>query len=339
MNNSTKPSPGYKGIFLLNPDAYPKIYGPTQRAAIAQLVDIYAPPQTAQSVAADPAILDAAEIIFSGWGMPQMDEAFLSHTPNLKAVFYGAGSIKHCTTDAFWARNIPVTSSYAANAVPVAEFTLAQILLCLKKTWQHALAIKRDGAYHSKFSVAGGYGSTVGIISLGMIGRMVCRHLQGFDLKVIAYDPFVQPAAAAALGVELCALDEIFARADVVSLHSPWLPETVGLITGAHLAAMKEGATFINTARGAVVREPEMIAVLQQRPDLLAVLDVTYPEPPVAGSPLYTLPNVILTPHIAGSLDAECQRMGQMVVDELKRFLTGEPLQWAISREQAAVMA
>lgn len=329
----------YKGIFLLNYDAYNQIYGPTQRAAIAQLVDLYAPPQTAQSIAADPTILHDADIIFSGWGMPRMDEAFLAHTPNLKAVFYGAGSIKACTTDAFWARTIPITSSYAANAVPVAEFTLAQILLCLKKTWQYAFALKRDQTYGAKFTLPGAYGSTVGIISLGMIGRMVCRHLQRFDVQVIAYDPFVKPADAAALGVELCALAEIFQRADVVSLHTPWLPETVGLITGAHLASMKAGATLINTARGAVIREAEMIAVLQQRPDLLAVLDVTYPEPPVAGSPLYTLPNVVLTPHIAGSLDAECQRMGQVVVDELQRFLAGEPLHWAISREQAVVMA
>ncbi len=328
----------HKGLFLLNSDAYPKIYGPAQQAALAQAVELYAPPQTAQSIAANPALLHAAEIIFSGWGMPRMDETFLAHAPNLKIVFYGAGSIKQCTTDAFWARGIPITSSYAANAVPVAEFTLAQILLCLKKSWQHALASKRDGAYR-KFSVAGGYGSTVGIVALGMIGRLVCQHLQRFALKVIAYDPFVTPADAARLGVDLCPLEEVFCRADVVSLHAPWLPETVGLITGAHLAAMPQGATFINTARGAIVREQEMIDVLQQRPDLLAVLDVTYPEPPVAGSPLYTLPNVILTPHIAGSMDAECQRMGQIVVDELQRYLAGEPLQWAISRQQAAVMA
>lgn len=335
---SNQPS-RYKGIFLLNRDAYDQIYGPIQRSAIAQVVDLYAPAQTAQSIAADPTILHDADVIFSGWGMPRMDEAFLAYTPNLKAVFYGAGSIKACTTDAFWARNIPITSSYAANAVPVAEFTLAQILLCLKQTWQYAFAIKRDQTYGVNFRLAGAYGSTVGIISLGMIGRLVCRHLQRFDVKVIAYDPFVNATDAAALGVALCTLEEIFQQADVVSLHTPWLPETVGLITGAHLASMKAGATFINTARGAVVREQEMISVLQQRPDLLAILDVTYPEPPVAGSPLYTLPNVVLTPHIAGSLGAECQRMGQLVVEELQRFLAGEPLQWAISREQAALMA
>jgi len=125
----------------------------------------------------------------------------------------------------------------------------------------------------------------------------------------------------------------------VVSLHTPWLPETVGMVTGAHLRSMKTDATFINTARGAIVREAEMIAALQERPDLTAVLDVTYPEPPEAGSPLYTLPNVILTPHIAGSMGRECQRMGRLMVDEFERYRAGEPLRWAISQEQAAVMA
>ncbi len=328
-----------QALYLLNTDAHHKIYSSEQQATIANLVELYAAPQTAQSVAANPALLRAAEIIFSGWGMPQMDERFLARCPNLKIVFYGAGSIKHCTTPAFWDRNIPITSSYAANAVPVAEFTLAQILLALKKTWQHALAIKAASAYPGRMSVPGAYGSTVGIIALGMIGRMVCEHLRRFDLDVIAYDPLVSAADAVALGVTLVPLDELFARADVVSLHAPWIDATVGLITGEHLAAMQPGTTFINTARGAIVREDEMIEVLRQRPDLFAMLDVTYPEPPAADSPLYTLPNVLLTPHIAGSLDRECQRMGQIVVEELQRYLAGQPLQWAISREQAAIMA
>ncbi len=328
-----------KALYLLNPDAYQNIYGPEQRAAIASLVDVYAPPQTAEGVRANPSILAPAEVILSGWGMAPLDEAFLAAAPNLKAVFYGAGSIKRIVTDAFWARGIPITSSYAANAVPVAEYTLSQILFCLKKGWQHALAIKREGRYPPRLPVPGAYGSTVGVISLGMIGRLVCRHLQHFDLKVLAYDPYVEADEAAALGAELCELDELFRRADVVSLHTPWLPETEGMITGAHFEAMKEGATFINTARGAIVREAEMIAVLQQRPDLFAVLDVTYPEPPAPGSPLYTLDNVVLTPHIAGSLGKECRCMGQIVVEELQRFIRGEPLRWAITREQAARMA
>jgi phosphoglycerate dehydrogenase-like enzyme len=125
----------------------------------------------------------------------------------------------------------------------------------------------------------------------------------------------------------------------VVSVHTPWLKETEGLITGAHLASMKPYSTFINTSRGAVVCEEEMIAALEQRPDLTAVIDVTQPEPPEPESSLYTLPNVILTPHIAGSVDAECRRMGQYMVDELKRFLAGDPLAYGLTKERVKTMA
>jgi phosphoglycerate dehydrogenase-like enzyme len=137
----------------------------------------------------------------------------------------------------------------------------------------------------------------------------------------------------------MTSLDEVFRRADVVSVHTPWLKETEGLITGAHIASMKPYSTFINTSRGAVVRETEMTHVLQARPDLVAVIDVTHPEPPSPDSPLFTLPNVILTPHIAGSLGAECRRMGQYMVGELERYVLGQPLRYALTRERAAIMA
>ena len=328
-----------KAIYLLSADAHDRIYGPDERADIAALVDFAAPPQTEDSLRQDPSVLADVELILTGWGCPVLDAGFLDTAPNLQAVFYGAGSIRQIVTEAFWERGIPITSSYEGNAVPVAEYTLTQILFCLKRGWQHAFAIKRVRRYHGRMPVPGAYGSTVGIISLGMIGRMVCRHLQGFDLNVIAYDPFVNEADAADLGVELCSLEDVFRRADVVSLHTPWLPETEGMITGEHFAMMKQGATFLNTARGAIVREREMIEVLQRRDDLFAVLDVVWPEPPVPGSPLYTMQNVVLTPHIAGSLNDECRRMGRIVVDEVGRFVRGEPLHWAISREQAAIMA
>ena len=107
------------------------------------------------------------------------------------------------------------------------------------------------------------------------------------------------------------------------------------MITGAHLAAMKPNAALINTARGAVIAEDEMVAVLAQRPDLTAILDVTHPEPPAPGSPLHTLPNVFLTPHIAGSTDAECRRMGRFMVDELRRYEQGEALEGLVRPETA----
>lgn len=328
-----------KGLFLLNAASCSLIYGPEERAAINSLVDIYAPPQTRESVAANPAVLGPCEILFSGWGAPRLDAAFLAAAPNLRAVFYGAGSVKGIVSDAFWDRGIVLTSSWAANAVPVAEYALSQILFSLKLGWRYVLTIRQERAYPRRWPVPGAYGSTVAIISLGMIGRRVCSLLRAFELRVIAYDPFAAPQTAADLGVTLRSLEECFAEADVVSLHTPWLPETEKMITGTHFRAMKKDATFINTARGAIVDEPAMIEVLQERPDLTAVLDVTYPEPPSPGSPLYTLPNVILTPHIAGSMDRECSRMGRFAVEECRRFLAGQPLQWQITRERAATLA
>jgi phosphoglycerate dehydrogenase-like enzyme len=123
-----------------------------------------------------------------------------------------------------------------------------------------------------------------------------------------------------------------------VSCHAPLVDDTRGLVTGAHLAAMKTGATFVNTARGAVVRESELVEVLAGRPDLEAVLDVTDPEPPAPGSPLYTLPNVVLTPHIAGSVGHERRRLGSAIVEELRNYVSGLPLRWEVTRERALAM-
>ena len=328
-----------KALYLLNNQAYNDIYGPKQRDAIANLVDIYASQQTKESVEKNRSILNQAEIILSGWGMVTMDEKFLAAAPNLKAVFYGAGSIKNIVTDAFWERNIIITSAYAANAVPVTEIALAHILFSLKRGWHFVFTAKKEKRWPQRDPVPGNYGSTVGLVSLGMVGRGLARRLQTYDHHVIAYDPFVSQTDADELDVEMCSLEAVFRRADVVSLHTPWLPETVGLVTGQHLASMKPNATFINTSRGAIVREQEMIEVLKQRPDLYAILDVTYPEPPEPGSPLFTLSNVILTPHIAGSRNAECQRQGELVVDQLRKYLNGQPLEWAISKEKARIMA
>lgn len=331
----------HKALYILDPGPYDWIYGPQERADIAQLVDVCAPPQTRASIEADPSVLAAVEIVLSGWGAPEFNAGLLDRMPNLKAVFYGAGSIRGVATDALWERGIVICSAWAANAVPVAEYTLAQILFSLKHGWRVAQQVRAQRAYPPRETMTcpGAYGSTVGVISLGMIGRLVCERLRPFDVNVIAYDPFVSPEVARALNVELCSLDDVFRRAEVVSLHTPWLPETEGMIQGRHFALMKPNATFINTARGAVVNEPEMIAMLQARPDLFAVLDVTHPEPPAPDSPLYTLPNVLLTPHIAGAMNAECRRMGRYMVDELRRYLAGQPLQWQITRDRAALLA
>lgn len=331
--------PAPAALFILEPNAFETIYGSEGLAAIGRRVRLLGPPFSRAALPAHSAELAETEVLFSGWGAPQLDAAFLAAAPKLRAVFYGAGSIRAMVTDAFWERGIAVTSAYAMNAIPVAEFTLGAIFLSLKHVWHYALQTKQLGRFPERTAIPGAYGTTVGLISLGTIGRLVREKLRPFDVQVIAYDPYLTPAAAEEFDVEAVGLDELFARADVVSLHTPWLRETEGLVTGRHFERMRPGATFINTARGAVVREDEMIAVLRRRPEIYAVLDVTYPEPPAPGSPLYTLPNVVLTPHIAGSVNGECRRMGQCMIEELDRWLAGEPLRYGIDRARAAVLA
>jgi phosphoglycerate dehydrogenase-like enzyme len=324
-----------KGLYALDPENFERIYGPDEQRDISQRIEIQSRAWSLAELRVEPSKLRDAEVIFSGWGGPQLDEAFLKAAPNLKVVFYGAGTTQGVITPAAWDRQVQVTSAYAANGVPVAEYSLAVILFSLKHGFRFAREMREAEGAPKARPLPGGYGSTIGLISLGVIGRYLLKLLVPFDLNVVVYDPFVSPEEATKLSVKLVSLDEVFRTSDVVSLHTPLLAETKGMITGAHLRSLKSGATFLNTSRGAVVREDELIAVLKERPDLQAVLDVTDPEPPTKGSALYKLPNVALTPHIAGSKDNECRRMGRAMVDELDRYLAGKPLQWEVTRELA----
>jgi phosphoglycerate dehydrogenase-like enzyme len=268
-----------------------------------------------------------------------IDERFLEAAPNLRAVFYAGGSVRPFATEALWNRGIRVTAAYAYNAIPVSEFVLGAILLSLKHAFRLFTRMRVTRCAPEVSGLPGAYGSIVGLVSLGAVSQRLCELLRLFDVRVIAYDPFLSSAEAARLGVEMVSLDEVFARADVVSLHTPLTPATEGLVKGRHFRQMKNGATFINTARGAIVNEGELIAVLRSRPDLQVILDVTHPEPPTANSALYDLPNVFLTPHIAGSLGPERLRLGQCMLEELDRYVAGQPLLWEITRDRALLMA
>jgi phosphoglycerate dehydrogenase-like enzyme len=291
------------------------------------------------SLAEVPETLSTVEVILTTWGMPVLAAEFLEAAPCLRAVFYAAGSVKPFATEAAWEREITISSAWEANGVLVAEYALGVILLSLKRFWHFSRGMRSPHPEFGEMKLPGAYRSSVGLVSLGAAGRATARLLRHFEVSVLAYDPFVHPEEASRLGVELVSLQEIFRRCDVVSLHSPWIRETEGMITGPLVASMKEGATLINTSRGAIIAESELIEVLRQRPDLSAVLDVTHPEPPSPDSPLRSLPNVVLTPHIAGSLQKECARMGQAMIDEIRRYLAGEPLQHSLTRNQLAGMA
>jgi len=337
--NEMKP----KSLILMDKEQLNNVYGPDEIRQIRELTEPVGEPVDAADAAARPEILEDVEILFSGWGMCVADDDFLSRASRLKAVFYGAGSVHYIAPQKLFDRGILLTSAWAANAVPVAEFTFAQIILSLKKVHRFSSALRETGHWSREQEhldvVPGGYGSVVGLVSLGKIGHLVLQWLKLLDVRVRVYDINLDEITASELGVETCSLEELFRTSDVVSLHTAFLPETRGMITGPLIGSMKEGATLINTARGGLIREEEMIRVLSERPDLTALLDVVYPEPPAADSPLFRMDNVFLTPHMAGSWQTECRRMGQLSVDECRRYLSGDPLQYRVTPEMLKTMA
>jgi len=318
-----------KGLYSLNTEIFDLVYGPEQREQIARHVEIIAPALGGTTLLRSQELLNEVEVLFTGWGGPRLDEAFFDQAPDVQAIFHAGGAPSYVPDNAH-ERGVVMTSAHIANSIPVAEYTLATLLFSLKHGWHLIQRTKASRTFPERNQAPGNYGSTVGLISMGTIARILRELLQPFDLHVLASDPFLSPSDAGQLDVELASLDELFQRSDVVSLHTPLLPETTGMVTGRHLMSMKSGATFINTARGGVVRQDELIEVAKARPDLQFVLDVSLPEPPEKDSPLYDLPNVVLTPHIAGSAGGECRRMGQYLVEELERFMAGERLQWAV---------
>jgi len=327
----------------MEPYWFDAIYAPNDRNQLRSRVDFPDRAYSPGEIRANLDLLKDVELLFSGWYGEVLDKKLLDAAPRLKAVFFGGGSIRRTVTDEFWKRDIALSNAASANAVPVAEFTLAQIILSLKGVWWHTRELYRTREYPRYDAegrqVPGAYNSIVGIVSLGLVGRRVRELLRMLDIRVLVYDPFVTEESAAVLGVELVSLEELLQRSDIVTIHTPLLKETEGMFTGELIASMKSGATLINTARGQLIKEAEMIEVLRQRKDLCALLDVTCQEPLDPDSPLYSMPNVILTPHIAGSLNGECHRMGKLMIEEAERFLKGEPLQWGITQKQAAILA
>ena len=288
-------------------------------------------------------ILSRAEYLFTTWGMPHFEkEEIRAYLPNLKAVFYGAGSVQHFARE-FIEEGIAVFSAWAANGTPVAEYTFAEIILASKGFFQR-LHVQADGSAWPNRSVPavfpGNYEITVGIIGAGMIGKMVIGRLHSLDkIRILVFDPFLPDEKAAELGVVKTDLETLFRESDVISNHLANNPQTVGMLNGAHFSLMKPHAVFINTGRGAQVVENDLIAALRDVPTRAAVLDVTFPEPPEKDSPFYTLPNVFLTPHIAGSIGNEVHRMAEFMFEEFEAFDAGKPVRYRVTEKMLETMA
>ena len=327
-------------IFLLGKESLPKIYSPESISRIRELTHVSSRVLHYETWENYKDLLRDVEIIFSGWGMPPMGPQFLDACPKLRHVFYGSGSVRSFYTQDAQERGIRVSSSWRANAIPTADYSHALIILALKKFYRVLRLTQATRAWELPQEAAGTFGSTVGLVSLGTVGRLVAEHLRDKNsLRVLAYDPFVTDADASALGVEKVDLETLFSTSDVISLHAPGIPETEGLVSRKQLEIMKLNATLINTARGRLIDEMAFAEVFKARTDLDAFIDVTRNEPNNQDSPLWELPNVCITPHIAGSLNSECQRMGEFMVEELERYLTSKPLLHEVTPDLLVKMA
>ncbi|MEU0645097.1 hydroxyacid dehydrogenase [Streptomyces umbrinus] len=319
-------------LFAMTAENVPHIFPPDVLARLGNAVEID-PTLTAENFT-DPRVRDAladTEILITGWGCPHIDEAVLAAAPRLRAILHAAGSVKGLTSPAVWERGITVSSAAGANALPVAEYTLAMILLAGKDLFaqRDRLRAQRAFPYGEIMPGIGNFGRRVGVVGASRIGRRLIELLRPFDLRVTLADPYVDATEAAALGVPLLPLDDLLATSDIVTVHAPQTPETLHLIGRRELALMPTGSVLVNTARGALLDHDALVEELRAN-RLSAILDVTDPEPLPVDSPLFDLPNAFITPHLAGSQGNEVARLGLAVTEEAERLLSGRELAHAI---------
>lgn len=285
--------------------------------------------------------LKDCEIAFSTWGMPKFTkEEIKEYMPRLRAVFYSAGTVQYFARP-FLESGIKVFSAFAANAVPVAEYTFAQITLASKGYFQASKFYRVLPLYsliHANSST-GNFRCRVGLAGLGAIGQSVAEKLKDLDAEVFAFDPFVSPERAKELGVTLVDLDTLFGECDVISNHLANKPELKNVFTYRLFRKMKKHAVFINTGRGAQVAEYSLALSLLLHPSKTFVGDVIKTEFFPYINPLFWCPNAVLTPHIAGSTGNEPQRMAYYMMEELERFLSGEKTKYEVTLEALEKMA
>ncbi|WP_055700812.1 MULTISPECIES: hydroxyacid dehydrogenase [Streptomyces] len=328
-----------RALFAMGRRHRDALFPPAATRRLTAYVDLD-PDHVTEDFTAEPALEDV-ELLITSWGCPVIDADVLARAPALKAVVHAAGSVKHHVTQACWERGLAVSSAAAANAVPVAEYTVAAVLFANKRVLDIGGLYREHRApldWSRLFPGFGNYRRTVGVVGASLVGRKVLELLRPHDLDLLLADPYVDAAQAAALGARHVDLDELVAGSDVVSLHAPALPETRHLLDARRLALMREGATLVNTARGSLV-DTEALTAAATTGRIHAVIDVTEPEVLPTTSPLYSLPNVLLTPHIAGSLGGELRRITHSAVDEVERYCSGLPFAHAVHHATLATSA
>lgn len=272
----------------------------------------------------------ASDVLVTGWGTRAITQEILEKSSSLKLIAHSAGSVSFVDILA-WKRGVAVTNVMPVMALGVAEFTVTCILSGLRRFDGLLMPERFDS--NEFFSVPKvGFmlrGKKVGLVGLGIIGREVVNLLRPFGCQLIVHDPYIDNKSLEYMGVKPSGLDELMESSDVVSLHAPGTLATANLIDERRLRMMKPGSILVNTARGILV-DHDALGRVAGEGKIGVYLDVTRPEPLPAEHPLLGLKNVVITPHVAGPTVEGWPMMGDACVDDVERFIKGEPVKYPV---------
>lgn len=287
-------------------------------------------------------VLPGAQACITCWRTPSFTDEMLAQLPDLKLIAHGAGAVRDLVPASFWESNRRITSNAPLIAEDVAQTVLALILTSLKQLWAFSQSTREgnwSGGERGLFSTYNLEGLNVGIVGASKVGKRVAEILRPFNCNLMIWDPYLSPIEAQQLRLKQMELDEMIAASDVLTLHAPANPDCRHILNERNIPLIKDGALLINTARGMLIDEPALIRELEKQ-RFSACIDVTDPEPPRPDHPFRTLPNVILTPHIAGGHTVNCRKkMGATSVKEVYNYLTKGLLSFSVVGEMLDHMA
>lgn len=330
-------------LVAINRQLYPTLLSPADLSRIGEVAEMINPDPPTQS---DKAFLlgeiGGADFVLTSWDTACLDAEVMAAARHLKLVCHAAGSVRPVVSDALWRAGVRVTSGAAAISHGVAEYCLGLALMASKRVFwladgvRHGYWMEPQGCFGGIFEL---YRQNVGVIGAGHIGARLIKLLQNFDCQVLLYDPYCPDERAAEMGCrKVSSLEELFTSCRVVSLNAPTNEGTRHMLRGRHFASLPPGSVFINTAGSTQIHEAEFLAELR-RGRFVACIDRCEEEPCALDHPYRTLPNVILTPHIAGVAAENRLRIGTMVVDDALRFLRGDPMEGEVNEGSLATMA
>jgi phosphoglycerate dehydrogenase-like enzyme len=276
------------------------------------------------------------EIVFACWGVEDFTvKEVKENLPALKGIFYVGGSVKYFAGP-FLEAGVKICGAWQANAVAVAEYVVSQMILGIKGVFLSR--INHAGEWDEKKSlvipVKGFYGIKIGIVGGGAIGRKVIEFLSNYkdnELDIYLYSPSLDHEQAKKLGVKKSSLEEIFHECDIISNHIANNPQTYHFYTSELFELMGEQVVFINSGRGEQIVENDLAEAMKKRPRSCALLDVTYPEPPNDSCPYFSVENIFINPHIAGSQNNELERMVDYILDDAISLKDGKELKYEIT--------